>query len=95
MATHEISLRVQVSGPEQFSEVWQTFGLVSVGLGLKYPGAALSSILLDEEEKTHYDDETLSKVSAALRESGLSYPDIDGAINAMQNYGILFREREK
>ncbi len=89
--THELSLRVQVSGPEQFSEVYQTFGLVSVGLGLKYAGVTLGSIALTDDFDE--DKETLARVSSALRESGLSFKEIDNAIDAMKNFGIVFRER--
>lgn len=43
-------------------------------------------------DETH-DDDTLFKVAVALREVGLTEQQIDDAINSMQNYGILFRER--
>lgn len=44
------------------------------------------------EEVTH-DEETLSKVYAALRDLGLEPEDANDAILAIQNAGILFRER--
>lgn len=40
-----------------------------------------------------YDEETLYKVHQALRGRGLSETTVDDCVNAMQNEGILFRER--
>lgn len=42
-------------------------------------------------DETYYDDETLVKVYVALRNAGI--PRRGDAIDAMQNAGILFRER--
>lgn len=43
--------------------------------------------------KLSYDEETLHKVYQALRGRGLSETTVDDCVNAMQNEGILFRER--
>ena len=40
-----------------------------------------------------YSDETLIKVADGLKEAGLSPEKVTDAISAMQNRGILFRER--
>lgn len=40
-----------------------------------------------------YSEDTLFKVYEALRGQGLSETTIEDAVNAMQNEGILFRER--
>lgn len=45
------------------------------------------------EDTTYYNEATLFKVNAALRDSGLSPAQAKGAINEMQNANILFRER--
>jgi hypothetical protein len=42
----------------------------------------------------HFDEQTHFKVSCGLREAGLNDTQITDAINAMQNNGILFRERD-
>ncbi len=44
-------------------------------------------------ERVTYDHDTLDKVVTALREVDLADAQITDAINAMQNQGILFRER--
>ena len=41
----------------------------------------------------HHDEDTIFKAQVALRESGLEEDQIESAIQSMQNYGILFRER--
>lgn len=100
--THTVSVRVQVCGPDEFSEVYQSFCLVANGLGLKYNDVTVNSYLVEEFEEeilergseTHTED-TLPKVSAGLREAGLDEDSIRDAISAMQNNGILFRERVK
>jgi hypothetical protein len=40
-----------------------------------------------------FDEETLSKVYYALESVGLSYQLSVDAVNAMQDQGVLFRER--
>ena len=90
--THEVSLRVEVSGPEQFSEVYQTFSLVAVGLGLRYPGVSLGSISLPAGYEE--DEETLARVRSALRESGMENTEIDNAVYSMKSFGIIFREKK-
>lgn len=40
-----------------------------------------------------YDDETLTKVYDALQSSGLTQTEAQDAVSALQNAGILFRER--
>lgn len=45
--------------------------------------------------ETHYGEETLSKVYEGLRAAGLSSGQCVNAVDAMQNRGILFRERIK
>ena len=43
----------------------------------------------------YYDENTLTAVCDALKSSGLNDVQCDDALNAMQNAGILFRERVK
>jgi hypothetical protein len=42
----------------------------------------------------YHDDQTMTKVHAALRGEGLTDREATEAITAMQNVGILFRERD-
>ena len=100
--THTISMRVTVAGEDQFSEVWQTFNLLANGLGRRFHEVNISSHLVeryeeDPEDKSYetYTEDTLDKVSVALREAGVSDRLITEAISMMQNYGILFRENVK
>lgn len=44
-------------------------------------------------EELYYDDQTLNKVREAIAKQGLWPASIDELINAIQNAGILFRER--
>lgn len=43
--------------------------------------------------REHHDDRTLVKTYNALIQSGLTDVQANNAIDEMQNYGILFRER--
>jgi hypothetical protein len=47
----------------------------------------------DKPRTVFYDEETVAKVYLALTQSGLGSVASVGAITAMQNAGILFRER--
>lgn len=44
-------------------------------------------------DQTYYDDNTIWKVYSALQKAGFKQPDRVTAVLAMQNAGILFRER--
>lgn len=44
-------------------------------------------------DETYYDEGTLKKVADALMSVGIMRAHAIDAINAMQNAGILFRER--
>lgn len=62
---------------------------------------ALGDLLFDaaraleaaEAERTYFDEDTLRKVYDALDATSMPNVEIENAINAMQNAGILFRER--
>jgi hypothetical protein len=45
-------------------------------------------------KKETYDDETMVKVFGALLETGMPGDEVMSCIRAMQNAGILFRERK-
>ncbi|AID58874.1 hypothetical protein PBI_GAIA_55 [Mycobacterium phage Gaia] len=49
--------------------------------------------LAEEGESLRYNENTLTKVGSALRSCGLGFQEATDAIAAMQNAGILFRER--
>jgi hypothetical protein len=46
-------------------------------------------------ERIRYDEDTMFKVHVALNAAGISGQQADDAVNAMQNAGILFRERDE
>jgi hypothetical protein len=48
---------------------------------------------IPERQDEWYDEYTLLKVVHAMREAGIPDQQAEAAINAMQNVGILFRER--
>ncbi len=97
-ATHRLMLTVEVAGPMGWNQAWNALNkaMVSAFMPPYVQNCSVSSFDLefedDEPGETHTGD-TLSKVTAALRESGLEEQQITDAVSSMQNYGILFRER--
>ena len=89
--THEISLRVAVSTPEQFSEVWQTFNLLANGLGQRGLSVGVSSYLFDRPEDV--DPDLLDKVSVALREADVHDYVIPLIVSKLRDYGVIPKER--
>ncbi len=98
-ATHRLSLGVEVSDPVSWSRAWDALSKAMVGIfdPPRIENCSVHSIdlTLDDEDEEIHTSETMAKVGAALRESGLEESEITDAINKMQNFGILFREREK
>jgi hypothetical protein len=91
--THTVSIRVQVCGPEEFSEVYQSFCLVANGLGLKYNDVTVSSYLMEEwEEDSSNIEEREAKVSTLLRERDFSENDINEVIRVLRKSNTTARE---
>lgn len=61
---------------------------------LSTPAVVVTERAECQEEHLQCDENTLFKVTGALRLSGLSELDAVGAVSAMQNAGILFREHD-
>jgi hypothetical protein len=101
-----ISLSIGTVGAEEWMQVFQDISELARGLGSdRY--VSVSSTPIDDipedppetEDELYYDEFTLGKVRAALLEAagpyGHSEMYVDDLIHAMQNAGILFRERPK
>lgn len=104
-----ISLSIGTVGAEEWMQVFQDISELARGMGTdRY--VSVSSTPIDDipedppetEDELYYDDQTLEKVRDALAEilienhSARSMQDIiTDCIGAMQNAGILFRERPK
>lgn len=98
--THIVTLSIGVDGEEEWDRIYTAFLTSAREYGPQYSYVNVSSSLAEEEEvlekgsETHT-EETLFKVAIGLREAGLDEDAIRDAIRAMQNNGILFRERVK
>jgi hypothetical protein len=88
--THSITLTATVEGSGQWDLVYETLLRLSKTMARECSAVTISSYLLED----HVDEQTHFKVSCGLREAGLNDTQITDAINAMQNNGILFRERD-
>ena len=73
------SLRARCGGP----------GLCEVCSKQAAPYSKLNTV-----DETYHDENTLDKVWAGLSDAGIPPQQRLDAISAMQNYGILFRERK-
>lgn len=96
-ATHSITLHVQVGDPEQLKELRSRFCLQLKALPDDLPYSNLTVFNLDgfEEDNDggeYHDENTMIKLREALN-SVLLEDEVDAAVNAMQNAGILFREK--
>lgn len=96
-ATHSISLHVQVDNPEHLKELRSRFCLQLKALPDDVTYSNLTVFRLDGVEEDNdggefYDDNTMVKVKNALA-NVLLEDEVESAITALQNAGILFRER--
>lgn len=77
--------------------MWILWGLLFTGLVI-VNGAVIVALLDANRQRKNsigYSEDTLFKVHRALVDSGLSNGEANDMITAMQNQGILFRERTK
>ena len=88
--THTINLRVQVRNDEEFSEIWQSFGLIANGLGRRFPDVSISSYLVEEweEGEVPVSEDGLAKLAVALREKDYTEEEINGVVSAIRD-GII------
>lgn len=87
---HYITLTVSTEDSEEADIIFEAVSATALqlaGLGMNV------SVSSHREEEERFDDKTMGKVRKILFERGLTGSDPDDAINAMQNAGILFRER--
>lgn len=101
-----ISLTVGTVGVEQYLETFERMSSMTLDFAEGHGYVSLSAQEVDNEaepelppENLHYDENTLVKVRNVLFEAvgpyghGDSY--VDDLMHALQNAGILFRERSK
>jgi hypothetical protein len=104
--THTVGLTVGVNGQEEMDEVHTAIVDLAARFSNNFYTSVHTS-LVDDEESTVYEDSapietlpgeyadenTLNKVRRALFDLLWTDAQIDEAIHALQNAGILFRER--
>ena len=102
MAQRIISLSVTPAEEDQeFVYNAITYAAVQVGRDCPNSNVMFSAHSYDEDEivdpieDVYYDEDTLAKVREALRSVGMSHLMADDAVLALQNAGILFRERKR
>lgn len=103
-----VSLSVGVEDVEDYVRTFQHISELAMNLGENHTYVSVSASVVGEpdgepeeapSENLHYDEDTLVKVRQALTEAAGPYGHgehyVDDLIHAMQNAGILFRERPK
>lgn len=105
MFTHLISLSVGTKDAEVWHQTYQELSELAANLGAVHDYVTVSSALVggdddvETEDELYHDEETLTKVHAAIGKALLAntdeaHPDwITDIITEIQNAGILFRER--
>jgi len=95
---HTVSLTLCTKDTPERHAAFRILSGLAQEIQYKFEGCTLSAYeIKDDEERSPgdewYDDYTLLKVVHAMREAGISDQQAEDAITAMQNAGILFRER--
>jgi hypothetical protein len=95
---HRLSLSIGTTTAEEWSTYWATLNEIAATFRDAEPvDVVVSSTLVDDyiEEIPDevFDEGTLLRVFQALRGESMTEKAANSAINAMQNAGILFRER--
>ena len=101
--THMINLTAGATGAEDWQRLWDKFNEFTSEIRAdEQPGyISLTSTLVDEsvvdaqDGDVFYDEGTLLRVYEALRRIPMPEKVAREAITAMQNAGILFRERRE
>lgn len=104
-ATHSINLSALVSNAQQWNDIYKEFTGIAREWGERVEYISVSStvvgddveIVVEEDETLpgeYADEDTMTKVKMALASvQPSSLTPVNDAIIAMQNAGILFRER--
>lgn len=93
--THLISLSVATGTPEEWRHIYGLFSGITQELGHDYNYVALSSSLREDEEvdgQSEHETAVLRVYQALLR-AGFSQDQVETAMTAMQEAGIVFRNR--
>lgn len=93
--THVLSLNCTVSDVDAWDSVWNQFSAMASRLGGQSIATDINVSSEQIPDETDFDEQTLFKVSCGLREAGLTETQVVDAISAMQNNGVLFRERSR
>lgn len=98
--TYSLSLSVVTGDVEAWTYTHNYMSRLAAEWGPYHKQVSVSSVMLNddgslilEDESGSYSEATLSKVYNALAKVGLTPQQITEAVFAMQNVGILFRER--
>lgn len=97
-----ISLGIGVEGAENWINVFQDISELARNLAEVHPYVNVTATrigvdddVVDEPEELYHDENTLIKVYGALEGEGVPHYTAVNLVNAMQNAGILFRERPR
>jgi hypothetical protein len=97
-----ISLGIGTVGAEDYFSTFQDMSELARNLGESHNYVNLSAQVVDGEpepdgklEEVFYDENTLFKAHAAIQGAGFSEKTAFDIINALQNAGILLRERPR
>jgi hypothetical protein len=95
--THSINLSVMVDNSEDWRDVFSEFTSVAGDLDKAYAGVTVTSYDLSsspkDDSEEYYDEYTMLKVHKAITECAFTDHTATDIISALQNAGILFRER--
>lgn len=97
-----ISLGIGTDGAEDYMQTFQDMSELARSLGDSHNYVTLSAQVVDgvpesegKLEEVFYDENTLFKAHAAIQGVGFSEKTAFDIINALQNAGILLRERPR
>jgi hypothetical protein len=97
-----IALTTTVDGEENRDQVFDRFSRTALDVAHQSNGSSVSWNHYDDyhteeedREDLYYDEYTLVKVIKAINENGFTEKTALELVTAMQNAGILFRERPK
>lgn len=90
MAKAEMSISLDYQAKQAISQL--TKALEQINKTIAKKGEGTVNVYVASEEETH-DDETLFKVYRVLQEQGFTTQSATMLVGALQNEGILFRER--
>lgn len=95
--THTVTLTLVTKNEKDWSSAFSLLSTVAFDTAGRFQQVSVNSYDNEdivESEPTTYTEDTMMKVHDSLRSSGLDEDRITDIVTALQNAGLLFRERK-